>query len=79
MPRATPGPIRTSCLYTVRNNAMLKATYQVNDKLVVGADMLYSTYRDNSITPRGTLTATAFDTGVQANPFYINPPGVTAN
>ncbi len=64
--------------HTVRNNAMLKATYQVNDKLVLGVDMLYSTYRDNSITPRGTLTATAFGTGAQANPFYVNPPSVTA-
>ena len=29
-------------------------------------------------TSRGTLTATAFGTGTQANPFYTNPPGVTA-
>ena len=64
--------------HTVRNNAMLKGTYEVNDKLILGADMLYSTYRDTFIGTRGLLTATAFGTGAQANPFYINPPGVTA-
>jgi iron complex outermembrane receptor protein len=64
--------------HTVRNNAMLKGTYQVNDKLIISADMLYSTYRDTSITTRGVLTATAFGSGTQANPFYVNPPGVTA-
>ncbi len=63
---------------TVRNNAMMKGRYQFGDKLTLSADILYSSYRDTSIASRGVIKSTVFGTGAQANPFYINPPGVVA-
>ena len=63
---------------TVRTNAMLKGRYQLSDKLTLTADMLYSTYRDTSITTRGVVTVTAYGAGPQANPFFQTPVvGVT--
>ena len=64
---------------TVRNNAMLKGRLDIGSNLTLTADMLYSSYRDTSITSRGTISATAFGPGSpQANPFYVTPPGVVA-
>jgi iron complex outermembrane receptor protein len=63
---------------TVRNNVMLKIEQDFGDRWTVNSEFVYGTRRDQLAASRGTLTATAFDTGTQANPFYINPPGVTA-
>ncbi len=62
----------------VRNNVMLKGTQDIGANLTLETDIGYATLRDTSDTSRGSLTATAFGTGIQANPFYTNPPGVTA-
>jgi iron complex outermembrane recepter protein len=62
----------------VRDNFMLKGSQDLGQNLTVSADLAYATLRDTATTARGTVTATAFGTGAQANPFYENPPGVTA-
>jgi iron complex outermembrane receptor protein len=64
--------------HEIRENAMLKIRHQINGNLDVGLDVVYSHVTNSSDTARGTLTTTVFDTGPQANPFYVNPPGVTA-
>jgi iron complex outermembrane receptor protein len=61
-----------------RKSAMMKVTQEFGSRITVTADMLVSSRQNYAPTSRGTLTATAFGTGAQANPFYINPPGVTA-
>jgi iron complex outermembrane recepter protein len=61
----------------IRDNFMLKGSHDIGSNLTVSADLAYSTLRDDASTSRGTVTATAFGTGPQADPFYINPPGVT--
>jgi iron complex outermembrane receptor protein len=63
---------------TVRNNVMLKMEQDFGDNWTVTSEFVYGNRRDQLATSRGTLTATAFQTGTQANPFYINPPGVSA-
>ncbi len=62
----------------VRQNAMLKLTHSIGADLDLGLDAVVSSVTNNSATARGTLTATVFQTGAQANPFYQNPPGVVA-
>ena len=37
--------------------------------------MLIASRQNYAPASRGTITATAFGTGAQANPFYVNPPG----
>jgi len=44
---------------TVRNNAMMKGRMEISANLTLTADLLYSSYRDTSITSRGSITATA--------------------
>ena len=60
----------------VRDNffGKLELTHIAN--LTLGVDFAYSDRRNHSRAARGTLTATAFRAGDQANPFYVNPPGV---
>jgi iron complex outermembrane receptor protein len=62
----------------VRHNAMIKLRQEFGDRLTVGVDAVYSKVTNVQNTARGTLTATVFRTGAQANPFYVNPPGVLA-
>lgn len=64
--------------HDVRENAMIKVTQKLTPRLSLTADMLFSKRNSNQIQSRGTLTATAFGTGPQANPFYTMPPGTTA-
>jgi len=64
--------------HEIRENSMLKIRENVNSDLDVGLDIVYSHVTNTSQTSRGTLTTTVYDTGPQANPFYVNPPGVTA-
>ena len=62
---------------TQRNNAMMKLEQTFGDKWTIDADLLYATRDVLARRSRGTLTATAFETGAQANPFYQNPVGYT--
>ncbi|HVW75581.1 MAG TPA: TonB-dependent receptor [Rhizomicrobium sp.] len=62
---------------TQRNNAMMKLEQNFGDKWTLDADLLYATRDVRGRRSRGTLTATAFETGAQANPFYQNPVGYT--
>lgn len=60
----------------VRNDFMIKGSQVLADNLTVTTELAYATLRDTAAISRGTLTATAFGAGPQANPFYIDPPGV---
>ncbi len=60
---------------TVRNNAMMKFEQNFGDRWKLNADLLYAARDVRARRSRGTLTATAFQTGAQANPFYTNPAG----
>jgi iron complex outermembrane receptor protein len=51
-----------------RSNVLAKVEQQYG-KLTVGADFVYSNRADTSINSRGSVTATVFSTGTQANPF----------
>jgi iron complex outermembrane recepter protein len=64
--------------HEIRQNAMLKIRHEINSDLDVGLDVVYSHVTNTQQTSRGTLTTTVYDSGPQANPFYVNPPGVTA-
>jgi hypothetical protein len=61
-----------------RNNAMLTFITDFTDDLSLEEDAVVSVLSNNQRTSVGTLTATVFSTGAQANPFYANPPGSTA-
>jgi iron complex outermembrane receptor protein len=61
-----------------RQNAMIKVTQELSNSLSLKADAMWETRRAVQDISRGTLQATAFGTGAQANPFYTNPPGITA-
>lgn len=60
-----------------RDNLLAKVTQEIGN-LTITATGLIANRKDVTYSSAGTLTATAFRTGAQANPFYINPPGVTA-
>jgi iron complex outermembrane receptor protein len=66
----------------IRDNALVKFTQNFGQKFSLKATMMYAI--NNAVSygaqrsSQGTLTATAYGTGPQANPFYVNPPGVTA-
>ena len=68
--------MRTSFPEEVRNNFMARVEHEFFPNLRAGVDFVYSNRQNSSRSARGTLTATAFRTGAQANPFYVNPPGV---
>jgi iron complex outermembrane receptor protein len=61
-----------------RENVLSKFERDFGDNLTVEGDVLVSKRVDTATAALGTLTATAFDTGTRANPFYVDPPGVTA-
>lgn len=60
----------------IRNNAMFKISQEIGDKFSFEIDGVYSRVNNRQSAARGTLTTTVFRTGAQANPFYVNPPGV---
>ena len=60
----------------IRHNAMFKVRQELSENLTVGLDAVYSRVTNRQQTSRGALTSTVFRTGAQANPFYVNPPGV---
>ena len=59
-----------------RNNVMVKGTQEFG-RLTVTGEIVYAVRRNDGDASRGTVTATAFGTGPQANPFYTNPVGYT--
>src|SRR3569833_2526386 len=62
---------------TTRNIAMMKLEQLFGDRWTLDAVLLYATRDVRGRRSRGTLQATAFQTGTQANPFYQNPVGYT--
>lgn len=59
-----------------RNTLFGRVHQDVGENLSLGFDLAYSQLRSRQRTSRGTVTATVFRTGAQANPFYVNPPGI---
>jgi len=62
---------------TVRNNAMMKVEQTFGPNWTLDGEMLYAARRTTGPTARGTVTATVFQNGPQANPFYQLPAGYT--
>ena len=61
-----------------RESMMMKVSQSIFPRVTMDADILIASRQNYAPTSRGTVTATAFGTGAQANPFYVNPPGVSA-
>lgn len=59
-----------------RHNLMVKVEQRFGDRLTVIGDLAYSNRQTLTQVSRGGIQATVFRTGDQANPFYVNPPGV---
>jgi iron complex outermembrane receptor protein len=63
----------------VRYNSMLRVNQQIFPRLGLQFDLIVAQRTTQQIQSRGTASGvTVFSTGAQANPFYTNPPGVTA-
>jgi len=60
-----------------RDNMLAKVTQEFGN-LTLTATALMANRKDVSYSSAGTITATAFGSGAQANPYYTNPPGVAA-
>lgn len=63
----------------MRLNGMMKFQKKITEDLTLSIDAVYSNRMNKRPLARGVLTATAFQTGAQANPFYRNPAGYTGN
>ena len=61
-----------------RYNMMFRAQQDIGDDITLSGDFIYSSRQTFTPQSRGTIQATVFRTGAQANPFYVNPPGVVA-
>lgn len=65
-----------------RYNAMVKLEQQVGDNLTLSGDFIFSDRKTLTHNSRGGIQATVYGPGSsradQINPFYINPPGVSA-
>ncbi|MDF7776300.1 TonB-dependent receptor [Sphingomonas sp. AOB5] len=61
-----------------RYNVMVKVSQEMAPGLTLSGDIIYSDRRTITQQARGGIQATVFRTGAQANPFYVNPPGVVA-
>jgi iron complex outermembrane recepter protein len=66
-------------LQEIRNNAMVKTELHLSDDLTVAGEVLYAQRRDQGLISAGTVTATAYAAGPQANPFYQSPAGYTGS
>jgi iron complex outermembrane receptor protein len=62
----------------IRHNLMVKVKQDLADNLTASGDVVYSIRNNDSRISSGTVQGTAFSTGERANPFYQNPPGITA-
>lgn len=60
-----------------RDNLMAKVSQSFGN-LTISLTGLIANRKDVTYSSAGTISATAFGSGAQANPFYTNPPGVTA-
>ncbi|HEY0267154.1 MAG TPA: TonB-dependent receptor [Rhizomicrobium sp.] len=60
-----------------RDNLLAKFKQEFGN-LTLTATALIANRKDVQYSNAGTISATAFGTGAQANPFYVNPPGVAA-
>ena len=60
-----------------RQSVMGKVSFDVTDRLTIGLDLLYARRRNDTLQGAGTVQATVFRTGAQANPFYVNRTGVS--
>ena len=68
----------------VRDNALVKITQEIGDRLTVSVDGVYSNRRNRANNGRGSVNATIFGptsgrTAAQINPFYTTVAGNTAN
>ena len=63
---------------TKRDNVMAKTSVDIGSSLTLSGEAVYGTRTDVQAISRGSVTATVFSAGALANPFYVNPPGVTA-
>jgi iron complex outermembrane receptor protein len=65
-----------------RHSLMARMTQDVNDRLTVGGDLVYSNLYDITRNARGAVTSTIFGPGSananQINPYYKLPTGVAA-
>ncbi len=59
----------------VRHNVMAKLSQSFGNNLKLGLDVVYGRRRNATLTGAGTVQATVFETGTQANPFYREPAG----
>ena len=66
----------------VRDSVLVKLTQEINDKLTLTGDVVYSNRTDHQRLTRGTIQATIFGPGAanaaQVNPFFVGLPGSTA-
>lgn len=61
-----------------RYNSMVKFTQQIAPRLTLGFDLIADQRTSRQAQSRGSANGvTVFGSGAQANPFYLNPPGVT--
>jgi iron complex outermembrane receptor protein len=65
-----------------RDSVMLKLEHALTDRLTAAADVVYSSSRNLTNVPRGSVTATVYGPGSananQVNPFFEAPAGVAA-
>ena len=69
----------------IRNSVLVKITHDVNDRVSLNANLVYSDEQNTAQISRGTLTTTVYGPGSsppgglgQINPFFQGPPGVTS-
>ena len=64
----------------VRHSLMSKGIHELTPDITLTAEVVYATLARDSNGSPGSVTATVFGgpgyVGTQANPFYVNPPGV---
>lgn len=62
---------------TTRDNAMVRMEQDFGSAFTLSADLNVASRTVEQAQPRGSITATVFGTGPQANPFYQTPAGYT--
>jgi len=62
-----------------RDSAMLKLSQSLGDRISASLDLIYGVRQDNSVNQPGTVSATVFGAGPQANPFFVQPAGYSGN
>jgi iron complex outermembrane receptor protein len=61
----------------IRQDFMVKVSQDYGN-LSANVDFVLGNRTDDTNSPLGTLTATVYGTGAQANPFFVAPPGTNA-